>query len=234
MTINLRKLSTKELAALCQRTMTVSDETAFAVVTDHPLLNAVKTIYNEYDAVYVKKTYSGKGELLFEADKKRDTYFIGIKNIIIGHAKMPTSPYYKQAITLLAIFKKYGLALDNYKYAEETAQMKKLLDELALPENMVLIEEMQLTAMIAQLKMAQDEFEQIFNSIAGENSELRMQESASSMRNRLEEAFRNYINVIKAMKGLPVWKELYAKLDEVVKSVNSRTTAPKTEAKEVK
>jgi len=234
MTINLRKLSTKELAALCQRTITVSEETAFAVVTDHPLLNTLITIYTEYDAVYVKKTYSGKGVLLFDADGKRDSYFGGIKGVLRSYSKLPTSTNYQAATDLYEIFKRLGLGLDKYKYAEETAQMKKLLDELNLPQNKVKIEEMQLTSLVAQLKTAQDEFEQLFNEMAGENSELRMQESATSMRNRLEEALRNYMNVIKAMNSIPVWKELYAKLDEVVKSVNSRSTAPKTDAKEVK
>ena len=223
MNVNLRKLSTKELAALCQRTITVSDETAFAVVTDNPLLLVVKTIYNDYDAVYIKKTYSGKSELLFKYDLNRNNYLGGIKSILRGHSKLTTSPYYQEATDLYEIFK---------KYAEETAQLKKLIDELELPQNKAKIETMLLSEMVTQFKAAQTEFEEFFNEMAGENSELRMQESASSMRDRLEDALRNYFNVIKAMKNVPGWKELYAKLDEVIKSVNSRITKPK--ANEVK
>ena len=232
MTVNLRKLSTKELAALCQRTITVSDETAFAVVTDNPLLLVVKTIYNDYDAVYIKKTYSGKSELLFKYDLNRNNYLGGIKSILRGHSKLTTSPYYQEATDLYEIFKRYGIGIDKLKYAEETAQLKKLIDELELPQNKAKIETMLLSEMVTQFKAAQTEFEEFFNEMAGENSELRMQESASSMRDRLEDALRNYFNVIKAMKNVPGWKELYAKLDEVIKSVNSRITKPK--ANEVK
>lgn len=230
MKINLPQLSTKDLAALGQRTITISDEPAFAVVKDNPLLAAVKTVYTDYDAVYTKKAYSGKGDLLIEADGNRDAPFGGFKFILLGHIKVSSSPYRQDAKDIYAIVEKYGIDLDRYKYAEETAQMKKLLEELDKPENAAKIERMQLTPVVTQIKEAQTAFEKLFNEVAGENSELRMLESASSFRKTLEVTLRNYFNVVKAMNQQPGWKELYAKLDEVVKAANnSRPTPPKTD-----
>ena len=103
MRINLAQLSTKDLAALSQRTITISDEPAFAVVKDNPLLAAVKTVYNEYDAVYTKKAYSGKGDLLIEFDGNRDAPFGGLKGILNGHAKVSSSPYQQDAKDIYAI-----------------------------------------------------------------------------------------------------------------------------------
>jgi hypothetical protein len=77
MKINYRLLSTKELAATSQRTLVVSAEPAFAVVKDNPLLAALNIVYNEYDAVYVKKAFSGRGAELNVADKDRDMPFGG-------------------------------------------------------------------------------------------------------------------------------------------------------------
>ncbi|ADQ79026.1 hypothetical protein Palpr_0874 [Paludibacter propionicigenes WB4] len=228
MTISFTSLSTKDLATLSQRTIVTSDEPAFSMVRDNPLLAAVKTVYNEYDGVYAKKFYTGKGDQLVDADDERDNPFAGLKSILIGHAKAKSSPFQQDAKDLYAIIEKYGIDLDRYKWAEETAQLKKLIEELDKPENMMKIDRMQLRPIVDHLKEAQSKFEQLFNEIAGENSELHMMESASSMRKTLESALRNYLNVVKAMKSQPGWKELYAKLDEMVKAANnSRPTSQK-------
>lgn len=229
MKIQFTKLSTKQLAALCQRSLTVSAEPAYAVVKNNPLLAVLETVYNEYDAVYVKKVYSGKGELLLALDHDRDVPFGGLKDILVGHAKLSVSPYHQLAKDIYAIIEKYDIGLDRYSYAEETAQLKKLLDELYQPTNLAKIEQMLLTPVLTQLKTAHTAFEQQFNEVAGENSELRLMESATSMRKNLETALRNYFNLIKAMSSQPVWKELYAKLDELAKAVNHS----KTEAKAI-
>lgn len=231
MKINLTNLSTKDLATLTKRTLTVSDEPEFAVVKNNPLLEAVRTEYDEYDAVYTKQTYSGKGDLLLEADDKRDAPFSGFKFILKGHSRVSGSPHLQDAKDIYAIIEKYGIDIDHYKFAEESASMKKLLEELYLPENVAKIERMQLTPVVTQIKEAQTGFETLFNELAGENAGLRVMESATSMRKSLETALRNYLNVVKAMNQLPGWKELSAKLEEVLKAANnSKPAAPKTEA----
>jgi hypothetical protein len=229
MKMNFRQLSTKDLAAMCQRTFTVSSEAAFTTVTNNPLLTALQTVYNEYDAVYVKKTFSGKSELLASADKKRDTLFGGLKDILLGHSKLSISSYNQTAKDVYAIIELHDIALDRFSYAEETAQLKKLLEELALPGNAAKVEQMQLTGIVTELKTAQAEFENLFNQAAGENSELRLMESATSMRQQLEAALRDYLNLVKAMSSQPVWKELYAKLSEVAKAVYNSRAAAKAE-----
>lgn len=230
MKINLAHLSTKDLAALSQRTIAISDEPAFVVVKDNPLLAAVKTVYNEYDGVYTKKAYSGKGDQLVEADSVHDIPFSGLKSILIGHAKVSSSPFQQDAKDIYTIIEKYGIDLDRYKWAEETAQLKKLIEELDKPENVIKIDRMMLRQIVDHLKETHFAFEQLFNEIAGENAALHMMESASSMRKALEAALRNYLNVVKAMNAQPGWKELYAKLDEMVKAANnSRPTPPKTD-----
>jgi hypothetical protein len=234
MKMNFGKLSTKELAATSQRTLVVSAEPAYAVVKNNPLLAALETVYNEYDAVYVKKAFSGKSEQLAEADKNRDVPFGGLKSILVGYSKLSISPYNQAAKDIYAIIEKHGIGLDRYSYAEETAQMKKLLEELDLPANAAKIEQMQLTSVVTQIKTAQAAFEQLFNEVAGENSELRLMESATSMRQQLETALRNYFNLVKAMSSQPGWKELYAKLDEIAKAVYSVKAQDKTVEGEVK
>ena len=54
--MNSRQLSTKDLAAMCQRTFTVSSEAAFAVVKNNPLLLALSN--KNKSEIKSSKTYS--------------------------------------------------------------------------------------------------------------------------------------------------------------------------------
>ncbi|WP_312076489.1 hypothetical protein [Chryseobacterium sp.] len=54
-------MSTKDLAALAKRTLEVSNSGKYAVLNNHPLLTELSARYADYDAVYSKKTFSGKG-----------------------------------------------------------------------------------------------------------------------------------------------------------------------------
>jgi hypothetical protein len=226
MKINLTDLTTNDLAALSQRAITTSEEPAFAVVQGNPLLEAVKSVYGEYDAVYTKNAFSGKGKLLIATDGKRDTPFGALKFILQGYAKLSSSPYQQDAKDIYAIIKKYGIDLDRYKWAHETAEMKKLLEELYRPENVVKIDRMLLTSVVAEIRDAQTAFEALFLEIAGENSQLHNMESATSFRKTLESSLRNYFSLVTAMNQHRGWKALDGKLDELIKAANNSKHNP--------
>lgn len=232
MKINLTQLSTKDLASLSLSTIAVSDEPAFAVVKDNPLLAAVKTEYSYYDLLYAKKAFSGRGEELVVRDENRDTPFGALKDILLGHAKATGSPFQADAQVLYGIVEKYGIGLDRLKYSEETAQMVKLLQELDQPENKARIERLLLTPIVAQIKTAQTAFEELFHELAGINGELKQMQSASSTRRALEVALRDYFHLLTAMNKLAGWKELYGKMDKIVKAVDNKKpgTDTKTES----
>jgi hypothetical protein len=52
MKISFTNLSTKDLVALSQCIITISDEPVFAVVKYNPFLAALKTVDNYYDALF--------------------------------------------------------------------------------------------------------------------------------------------------------------------------------------
>lgn len=64
MNIALTKLNTKDLATLAQRIISNSQSGKYPVITNHPLVAALETSYTEYDKVYTKQVYSGKGQML--------------------------------------------------------------------------------------------------------------------------------------------------------------------------
>ncbi len=226
MKMSFSHLTTKDLAALCQRVIAISDEPAFAVVANHPLLDMLKAEYSDYDNIYTKKTSSGKGKLLAETDDLRDTTFTALKSILYGHSRAKASPVQQDAADIYTLIGKYGTDLIKYKYAEETASLKKLIEELEKPENKAKMQNMQLLPVFDELKANQVNFEKIFNDAAGENSELRLMSSASSTRHEVEATLHTYLTMVKTMTSQPGWRELYSKLDEAVKAAfNSHTTA---------
>lgn len=79
MKITLTTLTTKNLATLAQRIINSSQTGNHTIVENHPLLLALISSYEKYDAVYAKLTYSGKGKEVATADKERDAAFSSLK-----------------------------------------------------------------------------------------------------------------------------------------------------------
>lgn len=84
MKISLQRVSTKDLATLTERTLTVSTSGKYPVLTNHPLMNELTTHYADYSEVYTKKTFSGKGKDVAAADHDRDVAFSVIKLFSMG------------------------------------------------------------------------------------------------------------------------------------------------------
>jgi len=221
MKIYFGHLSTKNLATLAQRVISISKALFHPVVKDHVLLTEVESAYNDFDAVYTKSTYSGKGPVVAEADARRDEPFEGVKLLLSGYAKISGCSFQQDAKDLYAIFESFGLDLDRYSYSEQTAQMVKLIEELDKPVNVSKIVRLNFTEPFEIMKSAQSAFEKVFGEQAKANAELRQMESATSLRKNLETALRNYLTIVTAMKDLDGWKELYTELNEVVKAAKN-------------
>lgn len=219
--ITLSELKTKDLATLTQRIISKADSGKYPVITTHPLLEKIKAESLNYDASYSKSTFSGKGALVAEADLERDMAFRNLKKFLDGYRDMPLLPNYQMAGDLYDILKNYGLDLDKLSYSSQTAQMKKLIEELELPENQQKIEALFLTSTIDDLKAKQNEFELLFAEQASANAELRTVKSASAIRKTLEKQLKAFLNLITSMRDIPEWRLLYADINELVKAAKN-------------
>lgn len=122
MKISLQKLSTKNLATLAQRVINSSKSGNYTIIENHPLLTALETSYTNYDAVYTKLTYSGKGMDVATADKARDVAFGNMKAFLSGYRKLSTAPNHEASIALYDVFRTFGLGIDRMSYSTETAK----------------------------------------------------------------------------------------------------------------
>lgn len=218
MKITLSKLSTKDLATLSQRIINSAETGNFAVINNHPLLTELKTMYADYDEVYTKQIYSGKGVNVAEADKQRDNAFRVLKNYLNGYRKMTTLNNYQFAEDLFQIFRLYGIDIDKESYSTQSAQMKKLIEDLEKQENSQKLNALSLLPAFNEMKSKQQAFEEIFSEQASANATLRQMKSASAIRRNLEKQLKSFLNLITAMKDIPDWKILYADLNELVKA----------------
>lgn len=219
MKISLVRISTKDLAALTQRTIEASKNGKNRVSEPNPLLGEVEKIYTDYDAVYAKQIYSGKGKSVAQADEDRDKVFTSFKNFLWGYRQIPTMPNAEKAEKLYQIIKSFGTNIDRLSYAEQTAQLKKLIEELEKPENKAMLTALGLEETFTALKQKQTYFEQIFSEQATANADLRKLPSASAIRKSLEKALRTYFDYLAAVQNLPQWNALYLEISELVKAV---------------
>lgn len=231
MKITLRKLSTKDLATLAQRTINTSESGNYPVIVGHPLLAELKLKYADYDAVYTKMTFSGKGNDVANSDNERDLAFTTLKAFLNSYRKILSLPNYQSAEDLYGIFRQFGLNLDRMSYSSQTAQMKKLIEELEKPENNQKLKDLKVETAFNEMKDKQTAFEAIFAEQAGANADLRNQKSASGIRRDLEKSLKAFLNLITAMKHVADWKMFYADTNELVKAAkNSNLPEPKETA----
>lgn len=216
----LSRISTKELATLAHRVIEASKSQKYQIVENNPLLQEVEKQYAIYEKVYSKKMFSGKGVEVKEADEKRDELFSKMRNFLKGYIEIDTMPNAQQAKEVYEVFQDFGKNLLRLNYAEETAQLSKLIATLDSPENKEKLTALNLADFFEILKTAQADFELLYNEQAEANAELRNLPSATAIRKTLEQTLRSYFALLSAMKTIEGWNLLYNEINEIVKGVN--------------
>lgn len=229
MKIALTKLSTKDLATLAQRIISNITSGKYPVISNHPLTATLQASYTEYDLVYTKQIYSGKGKDVATADQERDVAYTNLKAFLNGYRKLSSAPNYQSAADLYSVFKTYGLNLDRLSYSSQTAQMKKLIEELETPENLQKIALLSLHPAFTEMKTKHEDFEAMFADQAEANADLRNQSSASAIRKDLEKNLKAYLNLLTVMKEVPDWELLYTDTNELVKAAKNSEVKKKDE-----
>jgi len=185
--------------------------------------------FTEYDKVYAKQVYSGKGKDVATADQERDFAYTNLKAFLNGYRKLSSASHYQYAEDLYGIFKKFGLNVDRLSYSSQTAQMKKLIEELETAENLNKISLLSLDTAFTDMKTKHETFEVIFADQAGANADLRQLTSATAIRKVLEKNLKSYFNLLTVMKDVPGWELLYSDTNGLVKAAKNSELKKKDE-----
>ncbi|MFS4429666.1 DUF6261 family protein [Chryseobacterium sp. S90] len=227
MKIALTELSTKDLATLAQRVISNATSGKYIVIINHPFIGFLQSAYTDYDKVYTKQIYSGKGVDVATADQERDRAYRNLKAFLNGYRKLPSASNYQTAEELYQVFKKFGLNLDRLSYSSQTAQMKRLIEELEAPENIQKLSVLSLDRAFADMKTKHRDFETLFSEQADANAELRLMTSATAIRKGLEKTLKSYFSLITAMKDVPGWEFFYSDTNELVKAAKNSSLGKK-------
>ena len=221
MKISLQRISTKNLATLALRVIEASKTGKTQLGQQHPMLMDLEEKYRAYDEVYTKQTFSGKGKSVAEADEARDKAFSSLKNFLWGYRQVSSVPNADQAGELYEVIKLFGTDIDRLSYSAQSAQMKKLIEELDKPENTIKINVLSLSAAFMELKTKHQHFEQLYTEQAEANANLRKMPSATAIRRDLEKSLKSYLDLISIMKTQPDWADFYQEVNELVKSARN-------------
>ena len=221
MKISLQRVSTKNLATLAHRVIEASKTGKTQLGQQHPMLMDLEEKYRAYDEVYTKQTFSGKGKSVAEADEARDKAFSSLKNFLWGYRQVSSVPNADQAGELYEVIKLFGTDIDRLSYSAQSAQMKKLIEELDKPENTMKINVLSLSAAFMELKTKHQHFEQLYTEQAEANANLRKMPSATAIRRDLEKSLKSYLDLISIMKTQPDWADFYQEVNELVKSARN-------------
>ncbi|MBW8523609.1 hypothetical protein K0U91_12595 [Chryseobacterium chendengshani] len=110
--------------------------------------------------------------------------------------------------------------------------MKKLIEELEIPQNRQKITVLSLDPAFTELKSKHEFFETQFADQAEANADLRQMTSASAIRKDLEKNLKTYINLLTAMKDVQDWELLYNDTNELVKAAKNSEVNRKEEKPE--
>lgn len=118
-----------------------------------------------------------------EVDEERDKIIQNIFPYLEGSARIPDEITAKAATTILDIFKKYGMGIVKLSYGEESTQVNSLLGDLTTETAITNIANVpHLGVMIEQLRVAQANFETVYDEYTKQLSEDKSKQSASSIK----------------------------------------------------
>ena len=221
MKISLVRLTTKNLATLALRVIEASKTGKTQLGQQQPMLMDLEEKYRAYDEVYTKQTFSGKGKSVAEADEARDKAFSSLKNFLWGYRQVSSVPNADQAGELYEVIKLFGTDIDRLSYSAQSAQMKKLIEELDKLENTIKINVLSLSTAFMELKTKHQHFEQLYTEQVEANANLRKMPSATAIRRDLEKSLKSYLDLISIMKTQPDWADFYQEVNELVKSARN-------------
>lgn len=214
--IPFSRLAVTILGWLARNAIKITKKNTDTAIADNPLFEEVENKYAMYDAVLLKDVYSGMGPEVKNADLKRDQAFYGFLNLLKGLAVFE-SDNAKAAAELYQLITDKG-TIRGLSYGDESELLYKIFDMLDTEESQTLITTAGVDQQYLFLKTTQNNFQEIFLEQAEANSALRQMQSASSIRNELEEALRNFFGFVSVMRKQPEYKNLYADLNEIIKS----------------
>lgn len=171
------------------------------MATEHKIEN----LRADYAALFQKENTAFIQNKAYEAtkeieakDRERDELFLYVKQTIDSNLYCPVASKKAAAQKLQFVLKPYRSA-NTKPFAENTAQVSNLVEDMQLPENAEYVTALGLAEAITQLKTANDAFNVVYMGRSGEKLTRASNEKMKSIRPKVDEAYRTLGSAINAL-----------------------------------
>lgn len=171
------------------------------MATEHKIEN----LRADYAALFQKENTAFIQNKAYEAtkeieakDRERDELFLYVKQTIDSNLYCPVASKKAAAQKLQFVLKPYRSA-NTKPFAENTAQVSNLVEDMQLPENAEYVTALGLAEAITQLKAANDAFNAVYMGRSGEKLTRASNENMKSIRPKVDEAYRTLASAINAL-----------------------------------
>lgn len=171
------------------------------MATEHKIEN----LRADYAALFQKENTAFIQNKAYEAtkeieakDRERDELFLYVKQTIDSNLYCPVASKKAAAQKLQFVLKPYRSA-NTKPFAENTAQVSNLVEDMQLSENAEYVTALGLAEAITQLKTANDAFNAVYMGRSGEKLTRASNENMKSIRPKVDEAYRTLASAINAL-----------------------------------
>lgn len=171
------------------------------MATEHKIEN----LRADYAALFQKENTAFIQNKAYEAtkeieakDRERDELFLYVKQTIDSNLYCPVASKKAAAQKLQFVLKPYRSA-NTKPFAENTAQVSNLVEDMQLPENAEYVTALGLAEAITQLKTTNDAFNAVYMGRSGEKLTRASNENMKSIRPKVDEAYRTLASAINAL-----------------------------------
>lgn len=217
MKANWRRLSTRSLGAAIKRMINVTNLNANAEAKQHPVFVRLTDAYAVFAPLVPKSAFSGMYKTVCQLGMEVYNYLQGIRKVAEGAAQFTDTEKGQAGAKIAALIKKGG-KIYRQTMGEADFSTTTIIEELNKPENAPYIETLGLASEVQTLTEAKARYEQQDMERVDIDSSLRQTDSATVARVEMENNLKDWLNLVTAMRKVEGWEDLYADLNEVVKS----------------
>lgn len=156
------------------------------------------SLFTDEDTAFIQNQAYESTKEVEEKDKVRDDLFLYIKQTIESDLRCPLADKKAAAVKLEFALNPYRSA-NSRPYAENTAQITNFVGDMQSAEYATFVSKLGLTEAIAQLKIANDDFNAIYAGRSGEKLTRVSADNMKAIRPKVDDAYRAVVSAINAL-----------------------------------
>ncbi|HBL32522.1 MAG TPA: hypothetical protein DDZ96_01710 [Porphyromonadaceae bacterium] len=219
MKANFRKLSVRSLDYGAKLIIDVTNNNPQEAAKTSPVFQKVVSEHAYFAPLVPVDHYSRMSGPMKTESKEIIALIKGMNSYASGYAALFPGTEKSQAAQAVTGAIKAGGKLYNQTTGELDSRTEAVLTRLTNPEMEANLTALELTAPVTLLANKKKNYNALTVKRVDKESELKQLDTASEARGRMEDALKDYLSLVTAMRTVDGWQDLYADIEEVVKTI---------------